>query len=410
MAVTGLSGGTAATNGGLGGGAYSGSSNTGTFTPSNGAGLVQKAYDRLIEFELRSTPLLRSVADKKPARQAMPGSSIALQIYNDMAKATSVLSEEVDPSAVALETPDIVTITLNEYGNATLVSKKLGLLSLADVDPAVANIIAYNMADSIDDLAQTALLTGTNVLYGGTRTSTATVTAADTMSAAKIRRAIAKLRSNKANGRKGSLYWCGIHPEVSHDLRAETGAASWRNPHEYQSNDAIWAGEIGQFEGAYFIESPRLYTAIDGADATALATASAVSGASGAFTIVAANAAFGGLAKVGDKISGTNVGTSAKITAISVGATNTTFTVDVANSGTVGTNTLTVTPVTKVYRSFLAGQQALAEAVAEEPHVVIGPVVDRLMRQRPIGWYGVLGHAIYRNEALYRIETGSSIA
>jgi N4-gp56 family major capsid protein len=410
MAVTGLSGGSAGVNGGLGGGAYSGASNTGTFTPSNGAGLVQKAYDRLIEFELRSTPLLRSVADKKPARQAMPGSSIALQIYNDMAKATSVLSEEVDPSAVALETPDIVTITLNEYGNATLVSKKLGLLSLADVDPAVANIIAYNMADSIDDLAQTALLTGTNVLYGGTRTSTATVTAADTMSAAKIRRAIAKLRSNKANGRKGSLYWCGIHPEVSHDLRAETGAASWRNPHEYQSNDAIWAGEIGQFEGAYFIESPRLYTAIDGADATALATASAVSGASGAFTIVVANAAFGGLAKVGDKISGTNVGTSAKITAISVGATNTTLTVDVANSGTVGTNTLTVTPVTKVYRSFLAGQQALAEAVAEEPHVVIGPVVDRLMRQRPIGWYGVLGHAIYRNEALYRIETGSSIA
>jgi len=410
MAVTGLSGGSAGVNGGLGGGAYSGASNTGTFTPSNGAGLVQKAYDRLIEFELRSTPLLRSVADKKPARQAMPGSSIALQIYNDMAKATSVLSEEVDPSAVALETPDIVTITLNEYGNATLVSKKLGLLSLADVDPAVANIIAYNMADSIDDLAQTALLTGTNVLYGGTRTSTATVTAADTMSAAKIRRAIAKLRSNKANGRKGSLYWCGIHPEVSHDLRAETGAASWRNPHEYQSNDAIWAGEIGQFEGAYFIESPRLHTAIDGADATALATASAVSGASGAFTIVVANAAFGGLAKVGDKISGTNVGTSAKITAISVGATNTTLTVDVANSGTVGTNTLTVTPVTKVYRSFLAGQQALAEAVAEEPHVVIGPVVDRLMRQRPIGWYGVLGHAIYRNEALYRIETGSSIA
>jgi len=414
MAVTGLSGGTAATNGGLGGGAYSGSSNTGTFTPSNGAGLVQKAYDRLVEFELRATPLLRSVADKKPARQAMPGSSIALQIYADMAKATSVLSEEVDPTAVALGTPTIVNITVNEYGNSTLVTKKLGLLSLADVDPAVANIIAFNMADSIDDLAQTALLTGTNVIYGtagaSTPTSTVTVAAEDSISAADIRRAVAKLRANKTNARKGSLYWCGLHPEVSHDLRAETGAASWRLPHEYQSNGEIWAGEIGNFEGAYFIESPRLYNALDGADATALATASAVSGVSGEFTIVAANAAFGGLAKVGDKISGTNVGTAAKITAISVGATNTTFTVSVANSGTVGTNTLTVTPVTRVYRTFLAGQQALAEAVVEEPHVVIGPVVDRLMRQRPIGWYGVLGHAIYRNEALFRIETSSSIA
>ena len=92
MPTTGLSGGTAATNGGLGGGAYSSASNVGTFTPSNGAGLVQKAYDRLVEFQLRSTPLLRSVADKKPARQAMPGSSVALQIYNDLSVAKSVLS------------------------------------------------------------------------------------------------------------------------------------------------------------------------------------------------------------------------------------------------------------------------------------------------------------------------------
>ena len=336
MAYTALSGGSAGTNGGLGGGAYASANNVGAFTPSNGAGLVQKAYDRLVEFELRATPLLRSVADKKPARQAMPGSSVALQIYNDLAKVTSALSEQVDPDAVALGTPDIVSITLNEYGNSTLVTRKLQLMSLADVDPAVANIIAFNMADSIDDVAQSALLAGTNVLYatGGTTTATTTsgITSDDTLSAADIRKAVAKLRSNKANGRKGSLYWVGIHPEVSHDLRAETGAASWRNPHEYQSNDAIWAGEIGQFEGAYFVESPRLYKANDGASAI------------------------------------------------------------------------------PVYRTFIAGQQALAEAVAEEPHVVVGPVVDRLMRSRPIGWYGVLGFGVYRDEALYRIESASSIA
>ena len=335
MANTGLSGGSAATNGGLGGGAYASDNNVGAFTPSNAAGLVQKAYDRLVEFELRATPLLRSVADKKPARKAMPGSSVALQIYNDLSVATTALSEDVDPTAVSIATPDIVTVTLNEYGNATVVTRKLQLLSLADVDPAVANIIAFNMADSIDELAQTALLAGTNVLYatGGTTTATTTsgITSDDTISAADIRKAVAKLRTNKANGRKGSLYWCGIHPEVSHDLRAETGAASWRNPHEYQSNDAIWAGEIGQFEGAYFIESPRLKKGAADGDST------------------------------------------------------------------------------DVYRTFLCGQQALAEAVSEEPHVVIGPVVDRLMRQRPIGWYCVLGHAVYRNDALFRIESASSI-
>lgn len=395
--------------------AYTSTDSAGLGGTVGSAGLVQKAYDRLVEFELRAQPLIRSVADKRPARQAMPGSSVVLQTYNDLDAATGTLTETTDPEAIALATPNQVTITLNEYGNSALVTRKLQLFSLADVDPAIANIVAFNMADSIDTVAQTTLITGTNVIYaagasGNTAaTSTVTTDAADTLAASDVRKAVAKLRAGKAAARKGSMYWCGIHPEVSHDLRAATGAGSWRLPHEYNSNENIWAGEIGSFEGAYFVESPRMYTAKDGANQSTLATAAAVSGVSGAYTIVAANAAFGGRAEVGDSISGTNVGSAAKITAISVGATNTTFTVSVANSGTVGTNTLTVTPVTRVYRTILAGKQAFAEAVASEPHVVIGPVTDRLMRFRPIGWYGVLGFAIYRNEALYRIESGSAI-
>ena len=374
------------------------------------AGLVQKAYDRLLEFALRSEPLIRSVADKRPAKQAHPGSTVVLQIHQDLSEQTTALTESTERDSVAISTPTSVTITLAEYGNSVLVTRALELFSLADVDPAIANIIAFNLAGSIDTVAQTELRQGTNIIYGGaTATSTATITAAASLDSADIRKAVAKLRSGKSVARKGSLYWAGLHPEVSHDLRAETGAGGWRLPHEYNSNDNIWAGEIGTYEGAYYVESARMYSAKDGADQSTLATAAAVSGVAAAFTIVAANAAFGGRAEVGDKISGTNVGASAKITAISVGATNTTFTVDVANSGTVGTNTLTVTPVTRVYRTILAGQQALAEAVAEEPHTVIGPVIDQLMRFRPMGWYGVLGFKRYREEALYRIETGSTI-
>lgn len=330
-AFTALSGGTATTTGGLGGGSYSGAANAGTFTPSNGAGLVQKAYDRLVEFALRSQPLLRSVADKKPVRQSMPGSSVVFQIYNDLAKAVTPLNEQVDPDAVAIGTPSVITVTLNEYGNAVLTTRKLQLLSLADVDPAIANIVAFNMADSIDELVQDELRTGTNVIYSGDATDTDEIVAADTLSAANIRRAVAKLRAGKSVPRKGSLYWCALHPEVSHDLRAETGAASWRLPHEYQSNAEIWAGEIGNFEGAYFIESPRMFNATDGA---------------------------------GDA---------------------------------------------RVFRTLLAGQQALAEACSEEPHIVIGNVTDKLMRQRPIGWYGLLGWKRYREESLFRIESSCSI-
>jgi N4-gp56 family major capsid protein len=301
---------------------------------SGGAGLVQKAYDRLLEFALRATPLIRDVADKTPAKQSIPGSTVVLQRYVDLDPKTSTLTETSDVDSLALSTPTTVTITLAEYGNSVLVTRALELFSLADVDPAIANIIAYNLADSIDNVAMTTLRAGSNVIYAGaTATSTATITAAATLTSANIRKAVAKLRAGKAVPRKGSLFWAGIHPEVSHDLRAETGSAGWLTPNQYGSDqNRIWTGEIGTYEGAFFVESPRLYNATDGASSA------------------------------------------------------------------------------RNYRTIIAGQQALAQAVAEEPHVVIGPVVDRLMRHRPMGWYGVLGFARYREEALYRIESGSSIA
>jgi N4-gp56 family major capsid protein len=381
------------------------------------AGLVQKAYDRLIEFALRAQPLIRSVADKTPARQSIPGSSVVLQRYVDLTQTTASLTETVDPDAVAMATPTYTTITLVERGNAVLVTRALELFSLADVDPAIANIIAFNMADSLDTVAQNVLAdrasgsiingtanTGTtNVLYAGTATTSGSLTSSDVFTSALARKVTAKLRSNKAIPRKGSLYWAGIHPEVALDLRAETGVGSWRQPHEYQSNDAIWAGELGTYEGAFYVESPRLFADKTGADRTTSGTTASATSASAATVITFASTSN---LNVGDKVAGTGIATGAKVTAID----GTSVTVSIANTAAVtATTAITITPVTKVFNTYFAGQQALAEAVAEEPHVVIGPVVDKLMRHRPLGWYGVLGQAIYRQEALYRVESTSSI-
>ena len=379
------------------------------------AGLVKTAYDRYVEFALRSQPLIRSVADKRPAQQAMPGSSVVFSIYNDLAPATASLSETTDPDAIALSDVTTVSVTLNEYGNASLVTRKLQLFSLSDVDPAVADIIAYNMADSLDRLAMDTLRQGSNVIYGGSRTTTATVTASDTITAANIRRAVAKLRSNKAVPREGSLYWTGIHPEVSHDLRAETGVGGWNDMHKYAETGTgnFWAGNIGTYEGSFFVETPRMYRGVDGADASALATtAVTVAGTSAGLTIgVASSSVIASSAEAGDKISGTGIASGAKIVSLSTSGSTTTITVDTANTAAVTvTTTVTVTPVTAVYRTIVAGKQALAEAVAQEPNVVIGPVTDKLLRFRPIGWYGVLGFSLYRQAALYRIENGSSIS
>ena len=384
--------------------AYTNTGSTSLGGTAGGAGLVQKAYDRLIEFALRAQPLIRNVADKTPARQSIPGSSVVLQRYVDLTQQTNSLTETVDPDAVALATPTYTQITLAEYGNAVLVTRALELFSLADVDPAVANIIAFNLADSIDTVAQNVLRTGANALYGGTRTSTATLTSSDTFTSALARKAVAKLRTNKAIPRKGSLYWAGIHPEVAHDLRAETGVGSWRQPHEYQANNEIWAGEIGTYEGAFYVESPRLYNDFKGAAKSTSTTTTTASAASGAY-VLAVTSSSGIL--VSDLVAGTGVTAGANV--VSISGLNVTLDQPVTSAGVTSGASITFTHETNVFNTYFAGQQALAEAVAEEPHVVIGPVVDKLMRHRPLGWYGVLGFSIYRDEALYRVETSSSI-
>lgn len=307
---------------------------------------VQTAYDKTFEFALRSQPMFRAVADKRPVNTTAPGGSIVLERYQDLATATTALTENVDPDSVAMGNPTTTTLTLNEYGNPVLRTRKLYLYSLTDVDPAIANIIAYNAADSVDVVVQTELRSGTNVIqrkagavsYVTTGTVSlpvgTTMTTTDTYTSAMARLAVAKLRTNKAVPRKGSLYWCAMHPEVSLDLRSETGAAAWRDPHNYSAAGNIWAGELGAYEGAFYIESPRCFNAVD--------------------------------------------------------------------AGT-GDNTV------RRFRTYYAGQQALAEAVADEFHVVAGPIVDKLARFRPLGWYGVAGWKVYRNEALVRAETTSSI-
>ena len=161
---------------------------TGTSEISN---LVRTAYDQYVRMALRSIPVMRSLADVKPVQQAMPGSSVVFSIYSDLAQATSTLTETSDVSSIALGNPSQVTVTLNEYGSAVTTTKKLNLTSFNDVDSALADIIAYNAADSIDNVVGQVLSAGTNVIYsngpsGAAPTSSAGVLPVDTMTVAEL--------------------------------------------------------------------------------------------------------------------------------------------------------------------------------------------------------------------------------
>ena len=220
--------------------------------------LVQTAYDQYVRMALRSIPVMRALADVKPVQQAMPGSSVVFSIYSDLAQATSTLTETSDVSSIALGNPTQVPVTLQEYGSAVTTTKKLNLTSFNDVDAALADIIAYNAADSIDAVVASVLTAGSNVLYAGTATSTNTVAATDKMTVSLIREAVTELRTNKALPRIGELYAAYLHPRQTADLRAETGTGGFQELSKYVDRTPFVAGAVGVIEGAFVVETPRV--------------------------------------------------------------------------------------------------------------------------------------------------------
>jgi N4-gp56 family major capsid protein len=305
----------------------------------------QTAFEKLAYFALRDEMYFDQFADVQATNATNPGATVTFTIFQDMAPATTPLGEAEDVTPVALSDTQ-VSVTLNEYGNATVTTAKLRATAFLPVDPIAANAVGYNAGISIDTIARAAAQGGNNVIYatGGATdpTSRTTINSDDTLSANDIRKVVAQLR--KANVPTfGGSYVSVIHPDVSYDFRSDTDAAAWRTPANYVNPQGIYNGEIGLFEGVRFIEAARAPLFADASD----------------------------------------------------------------NSGSTGT--------IDVYGTLVMGRQALAKGISlggeygAQPTVVYGEVTDILKRFRPVGWKHFVGYGVFRQEALRRIESASSI-
>lgn len=322
-------------------------------TTSSGLGsnLVTLAYDKLIETNLRILPKFREVADKKVGSLTHNGSSIRFQFNTDIADTTvagATLTETVDPDSVALPATTYIDVAQLELGRSVLPVKKINLMSLANIDPWVANAVGFNMTKTLDNAIVAKLDSGANIVrvaggtgavsnvYEGVGTVAAknTIAPADTMKSAAIRSAVTKMRAAGVQYKSAGMFVAYIHPEVSADLRTETGNNVWRTPHEYQNAAPLYGGETGSWEGVRFIES----------------------------------------ANCTNSQAGTGAGAGQ----------------------------------TRVYHTYVVGAQALAEAVWKEPGMEVGVVQDRFNRFNPVGWYGIINWALYRTPSLVRIETAAS--
>jgi N4-gp56 family major capsid protein len=293
---------------------------------------VLTAYQRSAFFALREGVVFDQFAKVKPGDLTSPGNPVKFLFWSDMSQATTALTETVDVDAVALS-DSLVTVTPAEYGNAVLLTIRLRTDDfLIGFDADVANLLNYNLVDTIDVLARTAADGGTNVTYSGTTTGESSVTASDDLTVALVRQQRAALRKASVMPWDSSSYAGIIHPDVAYDLKGETGDGSWTAAAQYSEVSRIWNDEIGLFAGIRFVESPRAKLNADG------------------------------------------------------------------GSGTVDT-----------YTSYFFGQEFLAKAESIPPHMVLGPVTDKLRRFQPLGWHAYVGWDTLREAALRRVISASTI-
>lgn len=296
---------------------------------TNWSEYVEEAFDTTVAWFLRDMPMFRQVVDKRPVSQAMPGSPITLTIEGELSLATTPLSEATDVDSVAMPDPRRVSVTPNEYGNSTIHTLKLTKQDFtASTVKRIGQSIAFNQADSIDQLIKTVIDGATNVLYSVSDTTPGDTTgpASQEFNAYNAAAAVSLLRSRKAQGREGDYYMAYIHPDVAYDLRLSSGTNAWVNPHQYVDTAQIYAGEVGSFHGARYVETNRC-----------------------------------------------------------------------------------TMPSATTYNTYYFGRECLLEASVVEPHTVVGPVVDKLKRFFPVGWYAFLGWTLYRQNALQLVKTTSSI-
>ena len=382
--------------------------------------ISKAAYEQLAYYALRPELYYDALVEVQSTNATNRGVSVQFTIASDLSEATTALTETSDITPVSMS-DSYVVVTPLEYGNAVQLTSKLGATAFMEVNPIAANIVGWNAGISTDGIARAAAGAGTNVAYtsGTTRAGLAKT---NTITGSDVRKAVASLRKNNVPTFNG-LYKGLIHPDASYDFRGATGGTNWSDPHVYSDPSGIYNGVIGNFQGVQFMETPRAPLFSDGGTNTYTISTIAVATSVATITTSAAH----GLA-VGDTLtisgatatSGTGstsqVGFNAQFTVATVPST-TTLTVSVAGLSNVnaGTSLSLVVSAVDVYGTLVMGRQALAKAFStgggygEQAIIVDVPVIDTLRRFTGIGWKHFVGYSVFRQAALYRIESGSSI-
>ncbi len=174
--------------------------------------------------------------------------SIELPKYENLALATTPLTDKEDPASEALIDSKVVLIPA-EYGKVVTTTKLANVQTGGTSDRAASRLVGINAGRTQDKLAILAMDASTNSLFPGSVVAENALVAGDIMASELMNRAYNKLARRSVPGVVGSDFVMVAHDDVIHDLRESSAAGSWLDVNKYALPGEVLKNELGMFRG-----------------------------------------------------------------------------------------------------------------------------------------------------------------
>jgi N4-gp56 family major capsid protein len=209
----------------------------------------------------REVPLFAYVGlgDQKPI-PSRGGNSIERRRLERPSASTTPLVEGTPPTETQTTWTNVAA-TVVQYGAYTKISDVAMRQSIDDVVPEHTRMFGEHMRDSLDRIARTALVAGTNVQYADSATSRGALTTGNRLDEAEIRSALRHLKRRNARPLRklGGKYGLIIHPDSTYDLLSDTTIQSvLQNAGVRGDSNPYFSGDQFDYLGVRIIETTNV--------------------------------------------------------------------------------------------------------------------------------------------------------
>lgn len=186
-------------------------------------------------------------------RETIPvnsGKQVTFNRYAPIAVAAAI-SEGVNPTTVS-PTGTQVTAALIQYGQVTAITDLLYVTSIDRAAKEKTDLMAQNMAETLDQLVRDELFAGGTVQFANARAGLVNVVLGDNLNYSEIRKVRRQLKKNNAIPYSDGYYLGKVGPDTAFDVMNDN---VWVAAKEYSTPEDLYKGELGRLSNVRFIEA-----------------------------------------------------------------------------------------------------------------------------------------------------------